>query len=130
MRVGIVLVALLSATTAVLGHRIAIPKPMPPGPGRVFLDLSGLHLHLFHEQDAADSGSSALPSDPATQWSQSSKFPNLAVGPLHAHFGVDDNPRANLSAYKLQGEDQLGRSMWLNEEGRSAKLLFIWPTDK
>jgi hypothetical protein len=128
MRSGIVLVALLFATTAALGRHAVVPKPLPQG--RVFLDLSNLHLHLFHEQDPAASDSSAQSADPQTQWSQGVTLPNLSMGPLHAQIGSDENPRANLSIYKLQGEDQLGSSVWHNQEGRQARILFIWPTDK
>lgn len=89
------------------------------------LDLSG--MHLFHQPSAsagfADWHESVEPS-------HTPSLSKLGAGPLHAEFGLDDNPRANLSTYKLQGADQLGSSIWQAEQGKSAKLMFTWPTQK
>lgn len=124
MRFQMVLVSLLLVATAAAGRPSGLPKPnLPP---RV-LDLGSINFHLFHRQDSA---AVEVPEAGADQWSQQSGTANLSMGPLHARFGRDDNPRAGLSVYKSQGMDQLGGSMWEDEAGRSAKLLFIWPTDK
>ena len=129
MRSDVVLICLLFAATPALGHGRppVVPKPAPQA--HLSLDLSNLHLHLFHEPSAAHADASAATS-PGTAWSQQNSASDIAMGPLHAHFGTDDNPRANLSSYKLLGMDQLGSSIWHNQQGRSAKLLFVWPTDK
>lgn len=127
MRSDVVLMSLLVATMPASGRPLAVPKPMPES--HVFLDLHNLHLHLFHDQNApADASSARSVAD--ANWSQEKSLSNLSVGPLRAHFGVDDNPRAGLSSYGMQGTDQLGSSLWHNVQGRSAKLLFVWPTDK
>lgn len=128
MRFYVVLISLVLTSQAAVGRPLVLPKPMPPN--RVLLDLSSIHLHLFRPQSDADSGSSAPAAGGPKDWSNGSTLPSLAVGPLHAQFGSDDNPRANLSTYRLQGMDQLGSSVWEAEQGRSAKLLFVWPTDK
>lgn len=91
------------------------------------LDLSNLHLNLFHQRDSEEADASA---GAGMSWSQQKSLPNIGVGPLHAQFGADDNPGAGLSSYKLQGMDQLGNSMWHAEQGRAAKLMFVWPTEK
>jgi len=119
------LAGLFCAATPVLARPVAVPKPMPPN-HHVLLDLSG--LHLFHEPSAQTPG--------FTRWDEhfaNSNTPSLSKlgsGPLHAEFGLDDNPRANLSTYRMQGADQLGSSVWQAEQGKSAKLMFTWPTEK
>ncbi|HEX4079665.1 MAG TPA: hypothetical protein VHX61_12425 [Rhizomicrobium sp.] len=129
MRFNVVLAALLLVTTAVMARSLRLDKGMPPSQGPVLLDLNSLHLHLFHQQDSAESSpatGSAAGAD--KDWSQQSGLPPLSMGPLRAHFGEDDNPWGNLSAY----QSQLGSSAWEDEQNksRSAKLLFVWPTDK
>jgi hypothetical protein len=116
------LFAFVCAATPVFARPAAMPKPMPPN--HVFhFDLSG--VHFFHEPS---SGSTAF-----TPWDEHAapehplSLSRIGVGPLHAEFGVDDNPRANLSTYKMQGGDQLGSSIWQAEQGKSAKLMFTWP---
>lgn len=130
MRSGIILTALFVATTPTLARPFAIPKPDPQNPqSHALLDLSGIHLHLFHwNSDPSDVGSASA--SRGSSWAQSLNLPNLSLGALHAQFGTDDNPRAGLSIYQMQGADQLGSSVWHAQEGRAAKLLFVWPTDK
>jgi len=113
------------AVTPVLARSVAVPKPLPGK--HVLLDLNG--MHLFHEP-AAPSSTGLKPWDEHDGPSQAPSLPKLGVGPLHAEFGVDDNPRANLSTYKMQGADQLGSSIWQAEQGKSAKLMFTWPAQK
>jgi hypothetical protein len=128
-RSGIILTALFIATTPALGRPVAIPKPNPEG--RTLLDLSSIHLHLFHLNSDADAVGSTPSGSTGSNWSsQSLSLPNLSLGALHAQFGADDNPREGLSSYKMLGADQLGSSVWHAQEGRAAKLLFVWPTDK
>lgn len=118
------LVALALAATPVLARPATVLKPIPSR--HVLLDLSG--IHLFHEPAAPVVGFKAW--DQHDGPSQPLSLPKLGVGPLHAELGVDDNPRANLSTYKMQGADQLGSSIWQAEQGKSAKLMFTWPTQK
>jgi hypothetical protein len=129
MRFNVVLAALLLVATAATGRPLRLEKGMPQSQGPVFLDLNSLHLHLFHQQDPADSSGPAGSAAAADKnWSQQSGLPPLSMGPLRAHFGEDDNPWGNLSAY----QSQLGSSAWEDQQNksRSAKLLFVWPTDK
>jgi hypothetical protein len=129
MRFNVVLAALLLVTTAATGRPLRLEKGVPQSPGPVFLDLNALHLHLFHQQDAAESPGTAAPATtPGKDWSRQSGMAPLFTGPLRAHFGEDDNPWGNLSAY----QSQMGSSAWEDQENksRSAKLLFVWPTDK
>ena len=131
MRLDIVLICTLFAASPALGHGhgIPVPKPLPQSHGHVTLDLSNLHLHLFHEP-SADEANGAATTSPGEAWSQQKSASDIAMGSLHAHFGADDNPRANLSIYQMQGADQLGNSIWHSQQGRSAKLLFVWPTQQ
>ena len=92
----------------------------------VLLDLNG--LHLFREPTTSSAGFSRLDTHIAAPDALS--LSRLGAGPLHAEFGLDDNPRANISGYQMQGVDQLGSSMWQAERGKSAKLMFTWPTEK
>ena len=129
MRFNVVLAILLFVTTAAAGRPLRLQNGTPQSQGPVLLDLSSLHLHLFHQQDPVDS--SGVPGSVAAadkNWSQQSSLPPFSMGPLRAHFGEDDNPWGNLSAY----QSQLGSSAWEDQENksRSAKLLFVWPTDK
>ncbi|HEX3429877.1 MAG TPA: hypothetical protein VHT03_03245 [Rhizomicrobium sp.] len=117
--------AFVCAATPVLARHVPVPKPMPPNHVLHF-DLSG--VHFFHEPSAPPTG--FTPWDQHASDSRALSLPKLGVGPLHAEFGVDDNPRANLSTYKMQGGDQLGSSIWPAERGKSAKLMFTWPTEK
>lgn len=118
------LTALAFAVTPAWGRPVPVPKPMPNK--HVLLDLNG--IHLFQERTPSSTGFKAW--DEHDGRSQPPSLPKLGVGPLHAEFGVDDNPRANLSTYKMQGADQLGSSIWQAEQGKSAKLMFTWPTEK
>lgn len=123
-RVHLFLTALALAAIPALARPVAVPKPMPTR--HVMLDLSG--VHLFQEPTAPPTGFKVW--DQHDSSSQPLSLPRLGVGPLHAQFGVDDNPRANLSSYKMQGADQLGSSIWQAEQGKSAKLMFTWPTER
>lgn len=123
-RAPLILTALAFVVTSALARPVAVPKPMPTR--HVMLDLSG--VHLFQEPTAPSAGFKAW--DQHDGSSQPLSLPRLGVGPLHAQFGVDDNPRANLSSYKMQGADQLGSSIWQAEQGKSAKLMFTWPTER
>ena len=123
-RAHLFLTALALAATPALARPVAVPKPMPTR--HVMLDLSG--VHLFQEPTAPSTGFKVW--DQHDGSSQPLSLPRLGVGPLHAQFGVDDNPRANLSSYKMQGADQLGSSIWQAEQGKSAKLMFTWPTER
>ena len=128
-RFNVVLVALLLVTTAAMGRPLRLEMGVPQNQGPVFLNLNSLHLHLFHQQDATDSsGTAGTAPTTGTDWSKQSSLPPLFTGPLRAHFGEDDNPWGNLSGY----QSQLGSSAWEGQENRSrsAKLLFVWPTDK
>jgi hypothetical protein len=124
MRVHLFLTALAFAATPLLARPVAVPKPVPSR--HVLLDLSG--IHLFREPAPSSAGFKAWEEHDGP--SQAVSLPRLGVGPLHAQFGLDDNPRANLSTYKMQGADQLGSSIWQAEQGKSAKLMFTWPTEK
>jgi hypothetical protein len=123
-RAHVILTMFVFAAAPVLARSGAVPKPRPASP--VLLDLSG--IHLFHPP--------AAPSTAFSAWNTHMAAPppvslsKLGAGPLHAEFGLDDNPRANLSGYQLQGVDQLGSTAWQAERGKSAKLMFTWPTDK
>lgn len=123
-RAHLFLTALAFVVTPALARPVAVPKPMPTR--HVMLDLSG--VHLFQEPTAPSTGLKTW--DQHDGSSQPLSLPRLGVGPLHAQFGVDDNPRANLSSYKMQGADQLGSSIWQAEQGKSAKLMFTWPTER
>jgi hypothetical protein len=123
-RVHLVLIVFVLGTTAALARHAAPVKPLPSR--HVFLDLGS--MHLFHEPAAPTAA--FKPWDEHFASSQPPSLPKIGVGPLHAQFGVDDNPRANLSTYKMQGADQLGSSVWQAEQGKSAKLMFTWPTEK
>jgi hypothetical protein len=123
-RAHFVLTAVVFAATPVLARPVAVPKPMRPN--HVLLDLSG--VHLFHQPSAPSTGFTAW--NEHIEDSHQVSLSKLGAGPLHAEFGLDDNPRANISGYNLQGVDQLGSSMWQAERGKSAKLMFTWPTEK
>ena len=123
-RVHLFLTVLAFAATPLLARPVAVPKPVLSK--RVLLDMSG--IHLFREPVPSATGFKAW--DEHDGPSQPLSLPKLGVGPLHAQFGIDDNPRANLSSYRMQGADQLGSSIWQAEQGKSAKLMFTWPTEK
>lgn len=124
-RAHLFLFALGFAATPLLAKPAAVPKPSPSK--HVLLDLNGIHLF---QQPAPSSSGSFRPWDQHDGASQPLTLPRIGVGALHAQFGVDDNPRAGLSSYKMQGADQLGSSIWQAEQGKSAKLMFTWPTEK
>lgn len=117
--------AFVLAAAPVCARPVAIPKPMPPK--RVLLDLGS--IHLFRPPAAVPSPSDST-ADLALGGRQPLTIPKIGVGPLHWVLGLDDDPRAGLSSYQLQGGDQLGSSVWEAERGKSAKLMFIWPTEK
>ena len=118
------LAACVFAVMPAIARPSAVAKRAPSD--HVLLDLSA--VHLFRPPSAPSTGLTDW-ADHATA-SQQLSLPRLGVGPLHAELGVDDNPRANLSTYKMQGADQLGSSIWQAEQGKSAKLMFTWPTEK
>ena len=120
------LTALAFAATPVLARPVAVPKSVPSR--HVLLDLNGVHLHLFSEP--AQSSTGFKPWDQHDGSSQPLALSKLGGGPLHVELGMDDNPRANLQSYEMQGADQLGSSIWQAEQGKSAKLMFTWPTEK
>jgi hypothetical protein len=122
-RTHFILTAFVFAAAPVLARPATAPKPRSAS--HVLLDLSG--IHLFH-QPAPSTAFSAWDTHMAAAPPVS--LSKLGAGPLHAEFGLDDNPRANLSGYQLQGVDQLGSTAWQAERGKSAKLMFTWPTDK
>lgn len=128
MKAHLFLTALAFAVTPALARPVAVPKPTPTK--HVLLDLSGIHLFQERAPSSAASAAGFKPWDEHDGRSQPPSLPKLGMGPLHAEFGVDDNPRANLSTYKMQGADQLGSSIWQAEQGKSAKLMFTWPTEK
>jgi len=121
MRFNIVLMSLLLASTTVVARQVSPVKPVPQPP--VLLDLS--KLHFFHPPEASETAAA----QPKQQdWSAQKPLPSLSVGALHAQFGQDDNPWAHLQSY----QSQLGGSAWEDQQNKShsAKLLFVWPTDK
>ncbi len=125
MRLRVVVMSLLVASSAAVAHPRGETKAPPQSP--VLLDLG--KLHLFRPPEASDPAEAAV--QPKQQdWSASAQhaLPNLSMGPLRAHFGQDDNPWAHLQNY----QSQLGGSAWEDQQNRShsAKLLFVWPTDK
>src|SRR5437868_4799150 len=123
-RTHVFLAAFVFAAAPVSARPAAVPKPRPVN--HVLLDLSG--IHLFHQPTTPSTGFS--PWDTHMSAPHPASLSALGAGPLHAEFGLDDNPRANLSGYQLQGVDQLGSTAWQAERGKSAKLMFTWPTDK
>jgi hypothetical protein len=122
MRFKIVLISLVLASSAAVAHPRTQAKPIPQGP--VLLDLG--KLHLFHSPGADSSAAAVEPKQ--EDWSAQRSLPSLSMGHLQAHFGQDDNPWANLKSY----QSQLGGSAWEDQQNKShsAKLLFVWPTDK
>jgi hypothetical protein len=124
MRFQIVCMSLLFVGTSAIAHPRDNGKPAPQPP--VLLDLG--KLHLFHLPGAPDSAPPGTTQPAQQDWTQQQPLPSLSMGPLHAQFGEDDNPWAHLQGY----ESQLGGSVWEDEQNksRSAKLLFVWPTDK
>ena len=123
MRLRIVLMSLAFASTSALANPHGLLKPVPQPP--VLLDLG--KLHLFHLPEAPDPAAAAA--GPKQQdWSAQRALPSLSVGALHAQFGQDDNPWAHLQSY----QSQLGGSAWEDQQNKShsAKLMFVWPTDK
>jgi hypothetical protein len=123
-RAHLLVTAVVVAAAPVSGRPVGAPKALSPN--HVVLDLSG--VHLFHQPSAASTGFAEW--HPSAEPSQTPSLSKLGAGPLRAEFGLDDNPRANLSTYKMQGADQLGSSIWQAEQGKSAKLMFTWPTQK
>jgi hypothetical protein len=124
MRSNIVFMSLLLATTAALANPRGVVKPVPQAP--VLLDLG--KLHLFRPPEAADPATGAAAQPKQQDWSAQRALPNLSMGALRAQFGQDDNPWEHLQNY----QSQLGGSAWEDQQNRShsAKLLFVWPTDK
>ena len=124
MRFNFVLVSLLLAGTAVAAHPRSTTKAEPQPP--VLLDLG--KLHLFRPPEAADPATAAPAQPKQEEWSAQRALPNLSMGALHAQFGQDDNPWAHLQSYQTQ----LGGSAWEDQQNKShsAKLMFVWPTDK
>ena len=126
-RTHVLLTAFVFAAAPVSARPAAVPKPRPVNPAsHVLLDLSG--IHLFHKP--ATSSMNFSPWHTHMAASPPASLSKLGAGPLHAEIGLDDNPRAGLSGYQLQGVDQLGSTAWQAERGKSAKLMFTWPTDK
>ena len=123
-RTHVFLIAVVFVATPALARPAVIPKSRPVN--HVLLDLGG--IHLFHQPVAPSTGFSVWDTHMAA--SLPASLSKLGAGPLHAEFGLDDNPRANLSGYQLQGMDQLGSTAWQAERGKSAKLMFSWPTGK
>jgi hypothetical protein len=107
---------------------LATPKPLPPPPQRPLLDLS--RLNIFHRLQFPGSASSGSLAGAGEQWSKAQSVTGLSLGPIRAQVGPNDDPREGLSSYGLQGMDQLGTEMMENHNGQSAKILFVWPTDK
>ena len=129
MRFGVLTCAFLLAATAATARPLATPKPLPiPPPPKPLLDLSG--LSLFHERQPSEPGSPQSFSGNGAQWSQGRDVTGLSLGHLRAQVGADDKPRDGLQSYELQGMDLLGNAMSKNSSGQTAKLLFVWPTDK
>lgn len=135
MRFNIILAGLLLTVTGAGAQPGPVPKPPIPQnravAGHTLLDLAHLHLfHLFHQADTSEPAAAQPAVDPAHDWSRQSDLPDLSMGPLHPEFGHDDNPYSALSASEMP--DQLGSSVWkdLQNKSHSAKLMFIWPTDK
>ncbi|HEY2445919.1 MAG TPA: hypothetical protein VGI20_09305 [Rhizomicrobium sp.] len=127
-RLDAVLCAVFLAASPAIARPVASPKPLTPH-SHVLLDLGG--FSLFHRQQPSDSSSSGLFSGSGAQWSQQKSGAGLSLGgPLRAQFGPNDDPRAGLSSYKLQGMDQLGSEMSESHVGQAAKILFVWPTEK
>jgi hypothetical protein len=125
MRFYIVLMSLLLAGTAAIAHPRDSVKPVPQPP--MLLDLG--KLHLFHLPGTAPDSATPGAERPAHEdWSQQQQPLPLSMGPLRAQFGEDDDPWAHLHSY----ESQLGGSATEDQrnKSRSAKLLFVWPTDK
>lgn len=127
MRLDVLTCAILLAATAATARPLATSKPLAPPP-KPLLDLSG--LSLFHERQPSEPGSPQSFSGNGAQWSQGRDVTGLSLGHLRAQVGADDKPRDGLQSYELQGMDLLGNAMSKNSTGQSAKLLFVWPTDK
>jgi hypothetical protein len=135
MRFNIILVCFLVGATGAAARPGSIPRPALPQnhipPGHALLDLAHLHLfHLFHQADTTAPSAAETGGSPAHDWTRQTPLPDLSMGPLHPQFGQDDDPLSGLSAFEAQ--DQLGSSAWkdLQNKSHSAKLMFIWPTDK
>jgi hypothetical protein len=124
MRFEIVFISLVLASTTAVANPRGTLKPVPQPP--VLLDLG--QLHLFHLPDASNAATAASAQAKQEDWSAQRQLPSLSSGPLRAQFGEDDNPWAHLQGY----QSQLGGSAWEDQENksRSAKLLFVWPTEK
>lgn len=124
MRFGIVFLSLVLASTAAVAHPRGSLKPVPQAP--VLLDLG--KLHLFHPPEASDTATATATQPKQQDWSVQRPLPSLSMGALHAQFGQDDNPWAHLQNY----QSQLGGSAWEDQQNKShsAKLMFVWPTDK
>lgn len=122
MRFGVVFLSLLLAGTAAVAHPRSSLKPVPQPP--VLLDLG--KLHLFRPPETSDTATAAA-APKQEDWS-AHPLPSLSMGALHAQFGQDDNPWAHLQNYQTQ----LGGSAWEDQQNKShsAKLMFVWPTDK
>jgi hypothetical protein len=124
MRFKIGVVCLLLIGTGAFAHPRGLVKPAPQAP--VLLDLG--KLHLFHLPGTSDPSANAAAQPKQEDWSAQRALPNLSVGALHAQFGQDDNPWAHLQNY----QSQLGGSAWEDQQNKShsAKLMFVWPTEK
>jgi hypothetical protein len=129
MRLDVLTCAFFLAVIPATARPLATPKPLPPPSSpKPLLDLSG--LHLFHEQQPSDPNAAAALAGSSAQWSRGRDVTGLSLGPLRAQVGADDKPRDGLQSYELQGMDLLGSAMSKYNNGQSAKLLFVWPTDK
>lgn len=135
MRLNVIVLSLLFAATGAIARPAAPAKPPIPqnhlAYGHALLDLAHLHLfRLFHPAETSQTPEDVPPADPTSDWSRQSELPDLSMGPLHPEIGHDDNPFSGLSASEMP--DQLGSSVWkdLQNRSHSAKLMFIWPTDK
>ena len=94
------------------------------------LDLSA--IGSFNDEDANATARDLPLIRPSTEtWSHGLTLPSLSLGPLHAEIGgaaSGDVTRAHIASYKLQGVDVLGSTISGHVDGRSAKVLFVWPT--
>ena len=127
MRLDVLTCAFLLAAIPATARPLATTKPLPPAP-KPLLDLSG--LKFFHQQQPSDANPTGSLAGSGEQWSRSRDVTGLSLGPLRAQVGADDKPRNGLQSYELQGMDLLGNAMSKNNTGQTAKLLFVWPTDR
>ena len=127
MRLDVLTCAFLLAAIPATARPLATTKPLPSAP-KPLLDLSG--LKFFHQQQPSDANPTGSLAGSGAQWSRGRDVTGLSLGPLRAQVGADDKPRDGLQSYELQGMDLLGNAMSKNKTGQTAKLLFVWPTDR